>query len=354
MRRFALTVLFVLGILVFVPSVVCAGYPYREGTVAYWNFDEGSGTVAHDVSGNGNNGTIYGATWTNGKVGNALSFDGVDDYVEVPDSESLRFKTNYTITFWSKRYSFENWSQLISKTDRRNGWQIYINGKNNMIFEAWNNGTRESVMVNRDVDDEFNFYTIVITPSIWKVYVNGEEKYIKLHPKISNTGDTTGINMKIGSGRSINPYFHGIIDEVRICNRVLSQEEIIEDYKSTKSLFLKTNRTNYTLGDILRLRIELNYTKENPPVYARIKLELKEPVGEPDVLFQTKLFPLLPGFNVTKILKFPIPQTFWIPEGEYAFKATLTDSLGREIDSDVARFYVNDTLKVHYLEFDAV
>ena len=119
-----------------------------------------------------------------------------------------------------------------------------------------------------------------------------------------------------------------------------------------KVLFLKTDKTNYSLGDVVRLGIKLNYTE--PPVYARFKLELEEPVGEPDVLFQTNLFPLLPGFNVTKTLEFKIPQTFWIPEGEYAFKATLTDSLGREIDSDVARFYVNDTLKVHYLEFDAV
>jgi len=132
------------------------------------------------------------------------------------------------------------------------------------------------------------------------------------------------------------------------------QKLVFVKYRSTKVLSLKTDKTNYSLGDVVRLEIKLNYTKDSSPVYAKFKLELMEPVGEPDVLFQTNLFPLLPGFNVTKILKFKIPQTFWIPDGEYAFKATLTDSLGREIDSDVARFYVNDTLKVRSLEFDAV
>ena len=46
--------------------------------------DEGSGNIIYDSSGNGNNGTIYGATWTDGISGTALTFNGVDDYVEVP------------------------------------------------------------------------------------------------------------------------------------------------------------------------------------------------------------------------------------------------------------------------------
>jgi type II secretory pathway pseudopilin PulG len=60
-----------------------------QGLVGYWSFDEGSGNIARDYSGNGNNGTLYNfnftatSGWVDGKVGKALSFDGVDDYVEV-------------------------------------------------------------------------------------------------------------------------------------------------------------------------------------------------------------------------------------------------------------------------------
>jgi hypothetical protein len=68
-----------------------------QGLVGYWSFDEGSGNIARDYSGNGNNGTLYNfnftatSGWVDGKVGKALSFDGVDDYVNVGNpSSSLR------------------------------------------------------------------------------------------------------------------------------------------------------------------------------------------------------------------------------------------------------------------------
>ncbi len=76
-----------------------------QGLVLYLPFDEGSGTIAKDYSGNGNDGTlcngatcgVQGPTWTTGKVGGALSFDGVDDYVIVPDSASLNITNAITL-----------------------------------------------------------------------------------------------------------------------------------------------------------------------------------------------------------------------------------------------------------------
>jgi len=64
----------------------------ERGLVAYYSFDDCS---AKDLSGNGNDGIIYGAKCVDGKFGKALSFDGVNDYVEVPHDESL------DITTWS-------------------------------------------------------------------------------------------------------------------------------------------------------------------------------------------------------------------------------------------------------------
>ena len=52
-----------------------------EGLLALWHMGEGSGSIIHDASGNGFDGTIYGATWTDGICGEALEFDGMDDYV---------------------------------------------------------------------------------------------------------------------------------------------------------------------------------------------------------------------------------------------------------------------------------
>ncbi|MCK4626068.1 MAG: LamG domain-containing protein, partial [Phycisphaerae bacterium] len=75
----------------------------REGLVACWKFDEGKGNRLLDTSGNGNHGTIHGATWTKGRVGGGLRFDGVDDYVEVLKSASLNGpKKEITLMCWIK------------------------------------------------------------------------------------------------------------------------------------------------------------------------------------------------------------------------------------------------------------
>lgn len=76
--------------------------PFVRGLVGYWSFDEGQGTTAYDASGFGNNGTLTnGPTWVDGKVGKALSFDGVDDYVSISISSVLNVQ-KLTVLVWSK------------------------------------------------------------------------------------------------------------------------------------------------------------------------------------------------------------------------------------------------------------
>src|SRR5690348_15683757 len=59
----------------------------QAGLVAAYGFNEGSGTSVNDISGNGNTGTITGATWSgSGKFGGALSFDGTSSLVTINDS----------------------------------------------------------------------------------------------------------------------------------------------------------------------------------------------------------------------------------------------------------------------------
>ena len=73
-----------------------------SGLVAAYGFNESSGTTASDASGNSNTGTTSGPTWNSqGKFGNALSFDGVNDYVTIANSSSVDIAgTNLTVSFW--------------------------------------------------------------------------------------------------------------------------------------------------------------------------------------------------------------------------------------------------------------
>ena len=80
--------------------------------VSYWRFDEGNGTIAGD-SVDGSHGAIYGATWTEGIVGGALSFDGVVDYVQVPDSANLR-PDAFTIECWVNIPTYEGQRAIVS------------------------------------------------------------------------------------------------------------------------------------------------------------------------------------------------------------------------------------------------
>src|SRR4030042_3939976 len=86
-----------------------------NGLVGYWNFNETGGITAIDSSDSNNTGTLVnGPTWTTGKINNALSFDGVDDYVNVDD---IPFRlVNGTIAAWFKFNSASVYEALISKS----------------------------------------------------------------------------------------------------------------------------------------------------------------------------------------------------------------------------------------------
>jgi len=74
----------------------------HPGLVGWWRFDEGIGNAAGDSSGNGNNGTILGATWVAGNFGNALSFQASDasKYVDIPDALSISPTTQVSVSCW--------------------------------------------------------------------------------------------------------------------------------------------------------------------------------------------------------------------------------------------------------------
>jgi chitodextrinase len=71
--------------------------PPTQGLIGYWNFDEGSGTVAHDTSGSGYNGTVSGAVWTTGEINGALSFNGGTAYVVTPN---IALGNTFSVSAW--------------------------------------------------------------------------------------------------------------------------------------------------------------------------------------------------------------------------------------------------------------
>ena len=71
--------------------------PPTQGLIGYWNFDEGSGTIAHDTSGSGYNGVVNGAVWTTGEINGALSFNGGAAYVVTPN---IALGSTFSVSAW--------------------------------------------------------------------------------------------------------------------------------------------------------------------------------------------------------------------------------------------------------------
>lgn len=87
---------------------------YAPDIVAYWKFDDATGTVARDAVGSHHGTLVNGPTWVAGKAGGALHFDGVDDYVDAgyggPDLGQV---TTYTVEAWVRRGTTPRWSTSI-------------------------------------------------------------------------------------------------------------------------------------------------------------------------------------------------------------------------------------------------
>ena len=210
------------------------------GLVGYWNFDEGSGTIANDSSGNGNIGTIRGgASWTSGKTLGALNFDGVDDYVTIPNNVLLNMGTgDFTINAWINTNNNTNLQYIFYKfnSSPQTGYAFKINpttgfpslwvgdGVNTLSYKAGsikiNDGQWHNVAVKFIHGQKIQFFVDgVLDPS--------EHNASLVAGSIDNVGDS-----RIGTFGG--NYFNGLIDEVRVYNRALASSEILDLYSGSK------------------------------------------------------------------------------------------------------------------------
>ena len=203
-------------------------YALRDDScVLHLPMNEGSSSVVYDHSRYGNHGQIVGANWTQGKFGWCLSFDGVDDYVEVPDSASLNITDEITVEAWVNGDLASQYKGILEKRDStESGFALLSWGADSIKFEITNIG----LYIQKTGLESFRWYHVVGTydSSIGKgcLYING----VKVGEKtVSGTIKTNNARLFIGSrgiGDKPAAYFNGTIDEVRIYNRALSAEEI--------------------------------------------------------------------------------------------------------------------------------
>ena len=194
-------------------------------------FEEADGSIAYDQSLYNNNGTIYGATRTLGKIRKALYFDGVDDYVEIPNSDSLNSpKNSITISLWANPSEVE---EFVDRFLFVSGYGFYSR------VMKWVN-TRQVVFGLGDTDNNYHFLTSTSFLEVGKWWYiaclyDGSKMMIFVNGELNSVGSTDVFTIDLTHGQSAflslsSNSFFGLIDEVRIYNRALSAKEIYEHY----------------------------------------------------------------------------------------------------------------------------
>jgi hypothetical protein len=216
--------------------------PDDTALVGHWMFDEGSGTTAADSSGNNNHGTVMGdAFWVaDGKVGGALSFDGVDDIVVVSQNSGLPIYNNGT----DNAYSVALWVKGGPQNDLR----VFSEGSTTSNNPLFNLGTHNStsptgqfatyirpdtgtisnhpLSLAEPFDDTWHHITWVDDNGTATLYVDGlpdggDFNYTRGTMAL----DTTSIGGILRAAPS--NFFFGQIDEVRVYNRALADTEAL-------------------------------------------------------------------------------------------------------------------------------
>jgi len=215
--------------------------------VARWDFNEGIGSSAYDTSGNGNNGGLGAGTaapsWTTGKVGKGLRFDGSNDYVNVGNPSSLQIATNGQITMstWIKVSSFPtsgNFVYFIGKG--YDGTEAYfLRVKNNSGTLRVDAGSYDGTdhMASWNISswntNEWHHLTGVYNGTKWIVYFDGIQKASTTTDGPENNNMNVSIGAFYNSG-SFQRFFSGIIDQVHIYNYARTPAQIAWDYNKGK------------------------------------------------------------------------------------------------------------------------
>jgi len=195
--------------------------------VLHLPFDYDDGSKARDRSGYNNHGTIYGPVEVAGKIGMARSFDGTDDYVGIPHDASLDLPTALTAMAWVKRKTTGVLHGIFSQWETLRRWWLRILAGNRLEFCFSEDGTwdrYDTLLSVATIGTEWTHIVVTFDNGLIKLYINGKLDNQKLS---TYTSIFTGVDVtRIGYGYIEYDPFDGIIDEVRICNRPLSLDEI--------------------------------------------------------------------------------------------------------------------------------
>jgi len=342
----------IISLLLIIGSVSYSYGAITDGLVAYYPFNGN----ANDESGNGNNGTVNGAALTTDRFGNAnsaYSFEGVNDYIEVGDSNSLDLSSQFTLSVWiNQKGNSTTGYRIVDKTTagKNDGYNFDTYGS--AECNASDKGHRmrltggiKNSCANTDYSlNEWHHLAVTFSNGTATYWLDGSNDGSGNHGANITVNNLT---LRIGAPHigcngscGLYEYFYGMIDDIRIYNRALSESEIQELYQEGSNAITLTPPSNTTVSKGGRLgpfSISItNNTSSNYAFYAFVY------IGTPDgqwITLVSKQLTLSGGGTISaNNLYLNIPS--FAPAGTYSYYVNIYDTNYNLLDQDGFGFSV--------------
>ena len=231
-------------------GLLCAAAETDPSLILYLPFDEGDEEEAEDFSQYGNNGELKGGPeWVDGKFEKALMFDGVDAHVLVPHAEILCVDEEVTVMAWinTPRYTGPggvNWQGIVAKSNNPRSYSLYTRINEVLTFSTVGFGSFSATKLPLN---EWVHVAALVEDGAHVYYFNGEfagqsGADIKL-PGLTDTADVL-----VGKTHEGSREFLGMIDEIRIWNRALSQDEVKREMNRGKDSASVSSKSRLTIA----------------------------------------------------------------------------------------------------------
>ncbi|MDX6439390.1 MAG: hypothetical protein QOF45_1973, partial [Gaiellaceae bacterium] len=203
-----------------------------SGLVGAYSFDATSGTSVADSSGSGNTGTLSGPVWTAGKTGNALSFDGINDWVTIADAASLDLTSGMTLEAWVKPTAKDDiWRTVVTKETRGNlTYGLFSNSDTRQPVGISTIGSSALQSIVRGTGPTaagaWTHLATTYNGATLRLYANGAQ--VASQAVTGAMANSAGA-LRIGGNAIWAEWFSGQIDDLRIYNKALTAAQVKTD-----------------------------------------------------------------------------------------------------------------------------
>ncbi len=200
---------------------------FTPDIIGHWPLEEAIGTMTADATGKGHTGTLNGSLVAGvaGRVGNAMLFDNVDDYANIPYVADLGITAEITIAAWVKLTALGGYNPLLAKTNGTTewDWELLLNASNQLVFYA--DGASPTSRTSTGTITDLNWHHVAATrdgADLVTLYLDG----VSIGSgTMANAFQNRSHPVRIGTDGptySAASLFDGILDEVRLYNYALT------------------------------------------------------------------------------------------------------------------------------------